>query len=498
MDDRSGMHSARREIDEQIAGGLGSMALTRRRILVDGARLAAAAFAYSFLTPNVRRVLEAAPSAAPPAASLKQIKHVVLMMQENRSFDHYFGTMAGVRGFSDPHALKLAHGKSVFHQPDPHSPGGYLLPFHLDTQKTGAQDTPSTGHFWGVQHASWNGGKMNNWLPAHRSVDKGHGPFVMGYYKRADIPFQFALAEAFTVCDAYHCSVLGSTWPNRMYWMTGTLDPDGRHGGPLLDNEPSKKGFTWTTYAERLQKAGVSWKVYHQKDSFGTNIFWQFKSFRDTSQKSDLYRRAMTPGRADQFERDVKHDKLPAVSWILPTGDECEYPGHWPAAGAAYVARKVEALASNPDVWNKTVLILNYDENDGLFDHVVPPTAPPHTPGEYVQGLPIGAGFRVPCVVVSPWTAGGWVSSERFDHTSVLRFLEKVTGVHEPNITAWRRTTFGDMTSVLHFHHKHSEPPKLPNAHALLAKAYHEFKHLPKPSPLLGPHSMPVQEKRRQ
>jgi phospholipase C len=210
-----------------------------------------------------------------------------------------------------------------------------------------------------------------------------------------------ALAEAFTVCDAYHCSVLGPTWPNRLYWMTGTLDAEGRHGGPLLDNTPSKKGFTWTTYAERLQKAGVSWKLYHQKDEFGTNLFWQFKSFRDAPQESDLFRYGLTAGHADQFERDVKRDRLPTVSWILPTGEACEHPDHWPAAGAAFVARKIEALASNPDVWNKTVLILNYDENDGLFDHVVPPTPPPHTPGEYIHDLPIGAGFRVPCVIVS-------------------------------------------------------------------------------------------------
>ncbi len=484
--------------DQQIDLGPESTNLTRRRILVDGARLAAAELTYSFLTPNLGRVVEAAQSAAPPAGSLKQIKHVVMLMQENRSFDHYFGTMAGVRGFSDPHAIKLAHGKSVFHQPDPSRPGGFMLPFHLDTQKTGAQDIPETNHFWDAQHSSWNGGKMDNWLPTHRAFDQADGPFVMGYYKRADIPFHFALAEAFTVCDAYHCSVLGPTWPNRMYWMTGTLDADGRHGGPQIDNEESKRGLTWTTYAERLEKAGVSWKVYHQKDNYGTNIFWQFKSFRDAPFKSNLYRNALTPGPAGQFERDVKLDRLPAVSWLLPTGGECEAPGgRWPAAGAVFVARKVEALASNPDVWNKTVFILNYDENDGLFDHVVPPTAPPNTPGEYVQGLPIGAGFRVPCVVVSPWTAGGWVSSERFDHTSVLRFLEKVTGVREPNITAWRRKTFGDMTSVFRSRQEQGRPPKLPDAHAVWAKVRHEFKDLPKPSAHRGVGSMPVQEKQR-
>jgi phospholipase C len=484
------------DTDDQVGAGPGSAKLTRRRILVDGARLAAAELAYSFLPPKIRRVLEGAATAAPPPESLKKIKHVVLLMQENRSFDHYFGTMAGVRGFSDPHAIRLAHGKSVFHQPDPRSPDGFLLPFHLDTHKTGAQKIPETNHFWDAQHASWNGGKMDNWLPVHRDCDKGAAPFVMGYYKRADIPFHFALAEAFTVCDAYHCSVLGSTWPNRMYWMTGTLDADGKRGGPQLYNEPSKKGLTWTTYAERLQKAGVSWKVYHQEDSYGTNIFWQFKSFRDAPDKSGLHRNGLTTGPADQFEKDVKHDKLPTVSWLLPTGEECEAPNHWPAAGAAFIARRIEALASNPDVWNKTVFILNYDENDGLFDHVIPPTAPPNTPGEYAAGVPIGAGFRVPCIVVSPWTAGGWVSSERFDHTSVIRFLEQVTGVREPNISAWRRKTFGDMTSVLRFD-QNGPPPKLPNARALLGKAQHDFQNLPKATSRNSATSPPVQEKRR-
>ena len=484
MDDRSDVGGGGR-----VDVGPESMNRTRRRILVDAARLAAAELAYSFLTPNLGR---AAAQSTPPG-SWKQIKHVVLLMQENRSFDHYFGTMAGVRGFGDPQALKLVHGKSVFHQPDKKSPSGIILPFHLDTQKTGAQKIPETNHFWDAQHGSWNGGKMDNWMPIHRACDKEDAPFVMGYYKRADIPFHFALAEAFTVCDAYHCSVLGSTWPNRMYWMTGTIDPEGRHGGPMIYNDESKKGLTWTTYAERLTKAGVSWKVYHQNDSFGTNIFWQFKSFRDAPSKSTLHRCALTPGPADQFESDVKQDKLPTVSWLLPTGEECEAPNHWPAAGAAFIARRIEAIASNPDVWNKTVFILNYDENDGLFDHVPPPTPPPGTPGEYVHQLPIGAGFRVPCIIVSPWTAGGWVAQERYDHTSVLRFLEKITGVREPNISDWRRKTFGDLTSAFR-RQREGSPPKLPNAHALLAKAKDQFEGLPSPSAPGTAESIPVQE----
>ncbi len=168
-------------------------------------------------------------------------------MQENRSFDHYFGTLAGVRGFGDPHAITLSTRRSVFYQPDTVHPDGYLLPFHLDTTTSNAEAIPSTSHAWAVQHAAWNGGKMDNWLPAHRAADHHNGPHVKGYYTRRDIPFQFALAEAFTICDSYHCSVMGPTWPNRLYWMTGTIDPTGTHGGPIIANV-APKPYTWTTY----------------------------------------------------------------------------------------------------------------------------------------------------------------------------------------------------------------------------------------------------------
>src|SRR5580693_6572656 len=220
------------------ADRFGSTKITRRRLFGSAGRLAAAAFASSFLPPNVRRAL----AEPPDRGSLKHIEHVVVLMQENRSFDHYFGTMAGVRGFDDPDALQLPDGRPVFYQPDAENPEGYLLPFHLDTHASSAQKIPSTSHAWAVQHQAWNGGKMDQWLAAHRKADGDHGPYCMGYYTRADIPFQFALAEAFTLCDAYHCSVLGPTWPNRMMWMTGTIDPDGRNGGPIIKNTAPEPG----------------------------------------------------------------------------------------------------------------------------------------------------------------------------------------------------------------------------------------------------------------
>ena len=452
--------------------------LTRRQLLRSVGRLGVAAAASALMPPNVRRML-AQPSAA--TGSLRDVKHVVLLMQENRSFDHYFGTMAGVRGFDDAAALKLAGGRSVFYQPDELNPNKYLLPFHLDTRSTSAQKIPSTSHAWAVQHEAWNGGRMDRWLPAHRQADGVHGPYCMGYYTRDDIPFQFALAEAFTLCDAYHCSVMGPTWPNRMYWMTGTIDPDGRNGGPVLNNTAPHEGYTWTTYAERLEKAGISWKVYQQEDNYGCNLLETFKVFRESRKGSALHTRGMLRTPEGQFEYDAANDKLPAVSWVIPTAYQSEHPDYMPADGAAFVASKIDAIAANPEVWGKTVFVLNYDENDGIFDHVAPPVPPRDTPQEFVKGLPIGGGFRVPCIIVSPWTAGGYVCSQPFDHTSVLQLLEEFTGVREPNISEWRRRSFGNLTSALRLQNARAGAPLLPDTSGPLGLARYESAKLPRP-----------------
>jgi phospholipase C len=453
--------------------------MTRRRLLGTAAGALGAAAGLNLLPTSVQ---EAVAAGRPQGGSLDDIEHVVLLMQENRSFDHYFGTMPGVRGFEDPEALTLSSGRSVFHQPDAKNPDGYLLPFRLNTKKSSAQAIPSTSHAWEVQHAAWNGGKMDRWLPAHRDADGENGPYVMGYHTREDIPFQFALAENFTVCDNNFCSMMGPTWPNRLFWMTGTVDPLGKHGGPVLDNSTKHDAWTWKTYAERLQDAGVSWRVYQQEDNYQCNMLEEFESFRNAKPGDPLYDRGMARQPAGTFEADARNDRLPAVSWIIPTSTESEHPDYLPAAGADFVAKKIEAIASNPKVWAKTAFVLTYDENDGLFDHVPPPVPAKGTVDEFVKGLPIGGGFRVPCIIVSPWTVGGWVAGEAFDHTSSLRFLEKFTGVREPNISQWRRRTFGDLTSAFQFGKRRSAP-KLPHDTASrLQKAKWEVANLPKPT----------------
>ncbi len=473
---------------------------TRRRLLSAAATTGGAALGMMALPLNLRKALASPLPTAQP--SLRDIKHIVLLMQENRSFDHYFGTMSGVIGFSDPNAIRLSNGRSVFYQPTNTTPEGYLLPFHLDSRKTSAQYIQSTGHGWDVQHASWNGGKMDNWLPAHYKYDgnKANVPIVMGYYEEEDIPFHRALADAFTICDRYHCSMLGPTGPNRFYWETGTIDPHGRGGGPMLSNE----GFVhrWKTYAEYLTEAGVSWKHYHLKGGMKSQANW-CEGFKNLTPSSPLYKNSQEVP-VGQFEYDALHDQLPTVSWLFPFATDNEHPTEsTPAAGARFIASKLDAIAANPEVWAKTVFILCYDENDGLFDHVPPPTPPPGTPDEFVTlkspsgidgaGLPIGAGFRVPCIIVSPWTAGGWVCSELFDHTSNLQFLERVTGVKCPHISNWRRTTFGDFTSVFRFQDKPAGPPTMPDTEAHWERAQYEIATLPEPVAPVGNQVLPEQ-----
>jgi phospholipase C len=471
-----------------------SPVLTRRRLVKSAAQLASFSAAATLMPPNVQKLLAQGPRRT---GSLKDIRHVVMLMLENRSFDHYFGTMAGVRGFGDPHALTLPNGMSVFHQPDAENPKGYMLPFHLDTFSTKAQALPSTSHAWAVQHRAWNGGRMDQWLPAHRAADGAHGPYTMGYFKREDIPFHYALAEAFTICDAYHCSVMGPTRPNRFYWLTGTIDADGRYGSPQTNGNTPPEGLRWKTYAERLEEAGVSWKVYqHADNGTGFNVLRVFRQFMDSPPGSPLRVKGMPSAVDGQFEYDALHDRLPAVTWLCPTNEGSEHPANsMPAAGAEFIAAKLDAVAANPDVWAKTVFIINYDENDGLFDHVPPPVPPRGTPGEFINGLPVGGGFRVPCILVSPWTAGGWVCSQPFDHTSVLQFLERFTGVREPNISDWRRQTFGDLTRAFRFGAPPARPPILPSTSGLLHHARHAAATLPAPPIPGADQSMPVQER---
>src|ERR1700722_6385807 len=422
----------------------------------------------------------------PAGSDLGAIEHVVFLMQENRSSDPSYGTCPGARGFDDHPKGQLGNFAQAW-------PGGRdktLLPFHFDSASGIGECTDDLDHSWPAEHSSWNKGTNGAFVSTHVQSEyqgPGHGVNTMGYYRRQDIPFYYALADAFTLCDNYHCSVMGPTHPNRLMALSGTIDPTGAAGGPVVITNGSPDAVYsvhWDTMPEVLEDAGVSWKVYNPTGTLYTPATFQkygilsdailpyFSQYKDPT--SALYQKAFTPLYPNDFVSDIAAGTLPAVRWIIPPLGYDEHPSAPPALGEWFTSQVLAALVSTPEVWSKTVLFHMYDENDGFFDHVVPPVAPKGTPGEYLTVAPlphdadgtagpIGMSFRVPMLVLSPFSRGGHVASEVFDHTSQLRFLEERFGVKAPNISAWRRHTAGDLTSALH--PKRSDPtvPTLPS-----------------------------------
>ena len=453
------------------------MSMHRRTFLrLTGASLAAAAF-----PPVIRKAL--AIPASSRSGSIMDVEHVVILMQENRSFDHYFGTLPGVRGFGDRITIPLPGGRSVWEQQL--SDGTTVLPYRLDSAVGNAQRVFGTPHFWGDAHGAWNNGATGRW-PQFKL------PWSMGYYAEQELAFQFALARAFTVCDAYFCSVHSSTNPNRLFMFTGMNDPSGVGGGPAITNQndslgPPADGYRWTTYPERLEAAGVSWKVYQDlADNFSDNSLAGFRQYREPffgGTPSPLVQKGLsttlTNSTLDGLRADVIAGALPQVSWIVAPEAYSEHASpSSPIQGAWYTQEVLDALIADPAVWSKTVLLVMFDENDGFFDHVPPPCAPSlnadttlagastvaDTTERHSDGNVYGPGPRVPMWVVSPWSRGGWVNSESFDHTSIVKFLEARFGVTEPNISPWRRAVLGDLTSAFDFRRPNYKPfPVLPS-----------------------------------
>ena len=431
--------------------------------------------------------------------TIDDVGHIVILMQENRSFDHYYGALRGVRGFGDPRAVVLPSGKPVWNQP--HGKG-HVLPFRPGADNLGLQFLQDLPHDWTTTHAAWNAGKHDRWV-------EQKGPTTMAHLTRSDIPFYYALADAFTICDAYHCSQLGCTDPNRQYMWTGWVGNDGRGGGPVIDNEQA--GYGWSTYPEALQKSGVSWKIYQDignglhssgkwgdtedayVGNYGDNALLYFRQYQNARPGDPLYEKARTGTNIsaggslfDVLQKDVQADDLPQVSWIIAPEAYTEHPNWPPNYGAWYVSKILDALTSNPEVWSRTAFFLMYDENDGFFDHMIPPT-PPHsraqglstvdTVNEFyagnaqIPGGPYGMGVRVPMLVISPWSKGGWVNSEVFDHTSLIRFIERrfarqYPGLRNDNITPWRRAVSGDLTSAFNFSSPNGASAPLPSTAA--------------------------------
>ena len=510
----------------------------KRRFLRNAAASTAGLTALSMFPPAIRRAL--AIPANNRTGTINDVEHVVILMQENRSFDMYFGTFKGVRGFGDRITIPLPEKRSVWEQSNGTR---VVMPYHLDSTQGNAQRVAGTPHDYVDAQMAWDGGRMDHW-PRYKQNQS------MGYYKKKEVEFQFALAEAFTLCDAYHCSTHGGTNTNRLFHWTGTNDPLSLGNGPSTRNQwdslgASSTGWTWKTYPERLQEAGVSWKVYQNlPENFGDNPLAGFKQYRRANElagngangapypawtpsmdgANPLYKGTANTmpdgGFLKALREDAINGTLPQVSWIVAPATYSEHPGpSSPIQGAWYIQETLDALTANPEVWSKTVLLINFDENDGYFDHLPPPAAPSLNADGSMAGASTvntdlerhthasaqdaaddrvyGPGPRVPMYVVSPWSRGGWVNSQAFDHTSVLRFLEARFGVAEDNISPWRRAVLGDLTSAFNFATPNNE--KLPDLNLLTRagsdserSAQEALKAVPLPDP--STQAKPVQE----
>jgi len=454
--------------------------------------MASGAFSASF-PASIARALEI--PANDRTRSINDVEHIVVLMQENRSFDHYFGTLRGVRGFGDPRAVNLPNGDPVWYQP---GGPGYVLPFRPEASNAEFVFIEDVAHDWNTTHNAFNKGANDQWIS-----QKGVASMV--YFNRQDISFHYALADAFTICDSYHCSLLGPTDPNRYHMWTGWVGNDGNGGGPVIDN--AEAGYDWHTYPERLTQAGISWKVYQDMGdgldgsdywgwtsnayigNFGDNSLLYFHQYQNAAPGSALYESALratnvkvSGNLVDQFRADVMANRLPRVSYIVAPEAFSEHPNWAANYGAWYISQFLDALTSNPKVWSKTALFLTWDENGGFFDHIVPPT-PPESPAQGLSTVPIeneifpgnasdasgpyGFGVRVPMLVISPWSKGGYACSEVFDHTSIIRFIEERFAQDNPslietNITPWRRAVTGDLTSAFDFRNANSKVVALP------------------------------------
>ncbi|HVS94882.1 MAG TPA: phospholipase C, phosphocholine-specific [Puia sp.] len=245
--------------------------MDNRREFLKKAMLLSGAAGWNGLFPeSIRKAMAIDPS---PGSSYLDAEHVVILMQENRSFDHCFGTLKGVRGLNDPRALRLPGRNSVWLQSN--EKGETYAPFRLDIRDTKITWMGSIPHVRSSQVDAFNRGRHDRWLTAKRSGNPEYAdiPLTLGHYTREDLPFNYALADAFTVCDQNFCSGMTSTWPNRLFFWTGTIRQHAdAESKAYIRNDVETGEISWTTFPELLERAGISWKVYQNDLTVGDGL----------------------------------------------------------------------------------------------------------------------------------------------------------------------------------------------------------------------------------
>lgn len=314
------------------------------------------------------------------------IRHVIVDLQENRSFDHYYGFAPFVGSYGVP---------AGYTQPD--AQGGSMAPHHLTTH-----DTADIDHTWSAMHNEFNGGKMDGFL-------KTNGSNAIGYYNASDLAFYYGLFKTSALCVNYFCSTLGPTWPNRFYLVAGT-------SGGLTGNDRWGYGiFDWPIILDLLEAAGITWKIYNlgldsvtNGDSDNVFVFWRrwAQDPRTTALKAD-------------YLQDLAQGRLPQVSFIVPSYSMGldEHPPADITVGMGIQKELITALQKS-SYWASSAYILSYDESGGFFDHVAPPQIDAY-----------GLGFRVPTWIISPYARPGHLEPTLYEHTSILKFVESVFGL---------------------------------------------------------------------
>jgi phospholipase C len=428
-----------------------------RRSLLGAAAGGAAAFAYSGLpawakpiaaTAGVRRPDSLPfPHRRPGTESMPQIKHVVVLMMENHSFDNLLGMVPfRVPGRANVDGFTLKHGQPVNVNLDANGHKVLARPMSSPCQLVG-----HPGQDWNASHLSWSGGRNNGFV-------KASGPVAMSFWDNTDLPFTYSLVRHFPVGNRYFCSVLAQTYPNRRFLFCGTAS-----GLVATDSQTFSTPAANGTIFDRLDQHKIEWTNYYQQVPSPLIVPGYLTPARKNRVK-----------KIDQFFTDAAAGRLPAFTFLDPDYDTTSEENPQDVqVGERFVAKVAKALMHSPN-WKHTAFFLTYDEHGGYYDHVPPPRAikpdniapipvpgqPPLAPGGYDR-----YGFRVPTVVVSPWARAGYVSNVVQDHTSITAFIE-----HKWNLPAmtFRDANAQPMTDYFDFTAPaFAEPPKLAAAPGL-------------------------------
>jgi phospholipase C len=336
--------------------------------------------------------------AAGSSASQLPIKHIVVILQENHTFDNYFGTYPGVNGLGNYTALPSAPGAPPTQRP-----------FPINTSR------PMSGNLnnsWTAAHRAYDNGTMDGFVIAQGSNA------TMGYYDYRSIPYYWDYASQFVLMDNFFTSVMGPSLPNHIYPIAGQdggLTVDSRYSTFNFNSSTVKDStFYFPTVFNELQAANVSWRYYAGYSTFLNN--WNpLPGFASVKSNQTMLRNLVDTA---NLIPSIKNGTLPSVSFVMPGSDSVsEEPPANVTSGQRAVVAEINALMSSP-YWNSTAIFLTWDDWGGWYDHVPPPQ---------VDGL--GYGFRVPCLIISPFARQGLIDDTQADFTSILKFIETVYGV---------------------------------------------------------------------